>query len=266
MVIYRAAFASQLTGVDLDDGLGDEPIIDERAAVQKALQLVAEWTKKAGCSSSIVCLSSIKSDSFRHRLWPTYKGNRTAPKPGAYLAVREALEDEFEVYQEPGLEADDLMGIAGTSEAAQCVIVSMDKDMKTVPALVFNPAHDNRPVRIKPGVADQMWMKQTMTGDTIDNYPGIPGVGEMKAQEILLSPHRFRSVNIGKRKPRYEWRKGEPCSLWQSMVDYAARRDMTEEDLVVMAQVSRILRAGDFNKETRTVRLWRPDGHTEIPL
>lgn len=265
MLIYAAAHANQLA-IDLGDGLGDEPIVDEDEAIRTAMKLVKEWTKKAGASRPIVCLSSVKSDSFRHRLLPDYKGTRTLPKPAAYKAVREAVEFEFETYQEPNLEADDLMGIAATSEAAQCVIVSGDKDMKTVPALVFNPRHDAKPVRIKPAVADMMWMKQTMVGDSVDNYSGIPLIGEVKAQELILRPHRLRKENVGKRKPRYEWVKGEPCSLWQCMVDYAARRDMTEEDLIRMAQVARILRSGDFNKETRTVRLWRPNGFEEMRL
>lgn len=265
MLIYRAAFANQIT-VDLDDGLGSEPMVDERAAIRTAVQLVAEWTKKAGCSRPIICLSSVKSDSFRHRLWPEYKANRKSPKPLAYAAIRSALEMEYEVYAEAGLEADDLMGIAATSEAAQCVIVSGDKDMKTIPALVLNPSHDQRPVRIKPGIADQMWMKQTMIGDVIDNYPGIPGVGDVGAQAILLSPHRIRKTNVGKRKAIWKWVKGEPCTVWQSMLDYAEKAGMTEEQLITMAQVARILRNTDYDSSTRTVRLWRPGGHMEMKL
>lgn len=265
MVIYRAAHSGQLS-VDFEDGDGPSLLVDDREAVRTAFRLVKEVTRKAGCSTAIICLSSVHSDSFRHRLWPGYKANRKDPKPEAYATVRQALEDEFEVYQQPGLEADDLMGIAATSEAAQCVVISWDKDMKTLPTLVYNPAHDARPVRIKLGIADQIWMKQAMTGDTIDNYPGIPGVGDAKAQEILLSPHRIRNVNVGKRKVIMKWVKGEPCSVWQSMLDYTTKAGLDEEHLIKMAQVSRILRAGDYDAETKTVRLWRPSGYTEMQL
>lgn len=265
MLIYRAAFANQIT-VDLDDGLGAEPMVNEREAVRTAMKLVAEWTQKAGCSRPILTLSSVKSDSFRHRLWPDYKANRTGSKPLAYATIRSALEMEFEVYQEAGLEADDLMGIGGSAENAQCVIVSGDKDMKTVPAIVFNPMQDKRPVRIKPAIADQMWMRQTMIGDSVDNYPGIPGVGPTTADAILLSPHRLRKTNVGKRVAKWKWVKGEPCSLWQSMLDYAEKAEVDEAHLITMAQVARILRTGDFNKETRTVRLWHPAGNKELVL
>jgi DNA polymerase-1 len=265
MAIYAAAFANQIT-VDLGDGLGNEPIVDEKEATRNVIRLIKEWTRKAGCSTQIVCLSSIQSDSFRHRLWEPYKAGR-GEKPRAYLAVRHAVELEFETYQEPGLEADDLMGIAGTSERAQTVIVSRDKDMRTVPALVFNPEHDVRPVRIRPAIADQMWMKQAMIGDAIDNYPGIPKVGEVTAQKILTHPHRLYSVDAKKgKKTVKKWIEGQSCGLWQCMVDYATKAGKTEEDLITMAQVSRILRAGDFDKERRVVKLWRPNGHKELHL
>jgi 5'-3' exonuclease len=265
MVMYMAAFANQMK-IDLGDGLGDEPIVNEREAVNAAIRLVNEWTRKSGGKSAIVCLSSVESDSFRHRIWPAYKANRTKGKPEAYEAVRNAIETEFETYAVPGLEADDLMGIAGTSEKAQSVIVSRDKDMKTVPALVFNPDFDKKPVKINRMVADQMWMMQTMVGDTVDNYPGIPGVGPINAQKILLSPHRLVPHNRPKGKKKTVWRPGEATGLWQSMVDYAAKAGMSEEELVKMAQVSRILRTGDYNEETRTVRLWRPSGFEELAL
>lgn len=262
MICYAAAHGAQLT-VDFNDGMGALPMSDDRSAVKNAMAIVEDWTQRAGCSSSIVVLSAVKSDSFRHRLYPPYKANRKGEKPLSYAAVREALELEFETMTEPGLEADDLMGMAASADPNNYVIVSRDKDMKTIPATVFNPSHDDHPVRIKPNVADMMWMKQTMVGDSVDNYPGIPKVGEKIAQEILTKPHRLRRSTV---KGGPKWVRGESCSVWQSMLDYAAKAGMDEQGLILMAQVSRILRHGDFNKETRTVRLWRPGGHMEMKL
>lgn len=268
MLIYRAAFKSQIVA-DLGDGLGEGVLVDPKVAIRNAMSLAREWQDKAGCDSSVLVLSAVKSDSFRHRLWPTYKQGRAPSKPEAYAAIREALVFEMEVMEEPGLEADDLLGIHGTADP-NSVIVSGDKDMKTLPANVINPMHDRKPQRIKPGVADQMWMKQTMIGDAVDNYPGIRGVGEKIAQEILLAPHRLRKTitYVGKRNPKpvEKWVKGEPCTLWQCMTDYAARAGMTEDDLVVMAQVARILRHDDYDPASRTVRLWTPGGYKELSL
>lgn len=264
MLLYRAAFANQTGPIDFGDGLGALPMVDEENAIHTAMRLVKEWTRKAGCSTPIVCLSAVKSDSFRHRLWAGYKAGRTGEKPTAYAAVRKALEDEFEVYAEDNLEADDLMGLAATSGKAQCVIVSGDKDMATIPGRLFNPMTHNFPIQISMARANRAWMYQTMIGDAVDGYPGIKGVGQVAAEAILDAPHRLRKVTemVGKKapKPKTKWVKGEPATLWQSMVDYAAKGGLSEEDVIVQAQLARILRTGDFDKATRTVRLWRPSG------
>jgi 5'-3' exonuclease len=270
MLLYRAAYGNQ-TVVDFGDGLGAAPLVDERLAIQNAMRIVASWQKLAQCSSSILCLSSIKSDNFRHRLFAGYKANRKDnEKPEGYHAIREALEAEFETYAEPNLEADDLMGIASTTEKAQCVIVSGDKDMQTIPGLLLNPFKHAKPIRVRQAQADEAWLRQTIIGDAVDGYPGIKGAGPTAADAILTSPHRLRKVTemVGKKapKPKTKWVKGEPTTVWQSMLDYAAKAGMSTEELIVQAQLARILRAGDFNKETRTVRLWRPGGHQELRL
>lgn len=269
MLIYRAAFASQTT-VDFGDGEGASVLVDEDEAIAKAMELVRKWTKLARCDEPVLVLSSVKSDSFRHRLWPNYKANRTAPKPTAYAAVRAALSDELEVLAVPGLEADDLLGIYGTEPGAKVVVVSGDKDMKTLPTLVINPMNEEKPTRISTTVANQMWMKQSMIGDSIDCYPGIPGVGPSSAQAILLAPKRLRKTvqYVGKRNPKpvEKWVEGEPCTVWQAMVDRAEKAGMTEAQLVVQAQLARILRNDDWIPETRTVRLWTPTGSKELAL
>lgn len=269
LAIYMAAAAAQVS-IDLDDGLGDEPIVDTEQAVQGGLRLIDEWRRKAGADRAVVCLST--GHNFRKTILPTYKANRTAPKPLAYQDVLEAVELEYETWSEPGLEADDVMGIAATGDRGDFVIVSRDKDMKTLPAKVFNPDHDTKPVRIRVGMADQMWMKQTICGDPTDGYAGIPGLGAVAAQDMLLNPHRLhkrtRTLTKGKNKGqvKVEWEKGEPCGLWPCMVDYATKAGMTEQQLITMARVSRILRAGDFDKERRVVRLWKPNGYEELQL
>ena len=268
MLIYRAA-ASVQTVVDLDDGLGALPMANTQAAVARAVELVTSWTKNAGCKESVLVLSSVKSDSFRHKLWKPYKEGR-GEKPVAYHAVREAVSMEYETLSVQGLEADDLMGIMATAEPDTHVIVSGDKDMLTVPARVYNPLRDGKPVKISKTVADQLWLKQTMVGDAIDNYPGIPGMGPTFAQALLTEPKRLRrtTVYVGKRNPKAieKWVEGEPCSLWQAMIDRAEKAGMTEDELIVQAQLSRILRHGEFNFDTRTVRLWHPGGYREMTI
>lgn len=263
LAIYRATVGAQTT-IDTGDGLGVTDIVDKEQAARAAYKTIKDWTKRSGCSTAIVCLSS--GDNFRKKIYPQYKANRTSEKPAAYHYAIEQIATEYKLYRQPGLEADDLMGTVGTSEAGQFVIVSTDKDMRTIPGIVFNPDKDRRPRPIKLALADQAWMGQTMMGDGVDGYGGIPGVGEVISREIMLNPHRLIKRPNKRAKSGFSWKKGEPCSLWQSMCDYAEKGGMVLDELIVQAQLSRILRNGEFDQEARVVKLWTPTGYRDLPL
>ena len=269
MVVHMACAANQLVG-DFDDGQGDQVMYDTEEAIQGAMRLTNRWTKEAGCSSAIVCFS--EGENFRKLIYPEYKANRKGvEKPKAFYDVRDSFDAEYETWSIPGLEADDIMGIAGSRDPGNFVVVSRDKDMLTIPGTIFNPDHDKRPHRIRLEVANQLWMKQTMTGDPVDNYPGIPSVGDVKAMEILEKPHHIvksppeyfqRGAKKGQLKPT-KWVRGNPCSLWQSMISYAERYGVDEHHLIIMARVARILRTGEFDTDNRIVKLWHPSGNFE---
>lgn len=273
MIVYMACAGQQKKGEFWGEE-GTQVLFDTGEATRTAMKMVRSWTKKAGCSHPIVCFSG--DTNFRKIIYPEYKANRKdLEKPPAYNDVREAIEIEHEVWEIEGLEADDVMGIAGSRDPNNFVVVSRDKDMMTIPGRIFNPDHDKSPRLIRRGVADQLWMRQTMMGDVVDNYPGVPNVGEVKAQEILSTPHLIMKQDMGlfKRGPRAgqkkppKWVQGSPCSVWESMVSYAQRHGMSEQELITMARLARILRTGEFDTNTRTVKLWLPGGgHEELKL
>jgi DNA polymerase-1 len=74
--------------------------------------------------------------NFRKAVDPTYKNNRAASrKPLCYSALRTMLDENYKTIEMPSLEADDVMGILATkpSNVGKAIIVSQDKDMKTIP-------------------------------------------------------------------------------------------------------------------------------------
>ena len=259
IIAYRASVTAQ---EDIDWGDGEEGLtVSPEQAAESAVALAREWIEKAGCKKALVCFSGDRN--FRKEVLPTYKANRTGEKPKAYTAAVEALEAEFKTLREDRLEADDLLGIMATDPRGTFVMVTPDKDLKSVPGILFNPFKDQKPRRINPRMADQWHLIQTMCGDPVDGYGGIPGVGPKKAEEIIASPHRLllKSTTISrgknKGKTKTEWVKGGPCSVWQSMVDYAAKAGMTETDLSLQATVARILRHGDYDWNTKEITLWK---------
>lgn len=100
-----------------------------------------------------------------------YKGNRKdAPRPRYYKDLREYLEYEWHAEVTEGIEADDAIGIA---HCENTVIASVDKDFRTIPGYFYNIATGVIET-IFPEEAINNYLVQLLTGDKIDNIPGLP--------------------------------------------------------------------------------------------
>ena len=144
--------------------------------------------------------------TFREEAFAGYKANRTEMPPdlGEQIPyIRRTLEAmRIPVLQYAGFEADDVIGAMArrASDDFDVVIVSSDKDMLQ---LVDERVHMYNPVKedvwydaatteefmgVKPRqVADLLALK----GDSIDNIPGAPGIGDKGARDLIM---RFGSV------------------------------------------------------------------------
>lgn len=205
---------------------------------------LGEVKDKLKADRSVVCLSCPSEDNWRLSILPTYKGNRKGKdKPLLLVAMRQHLEDNHECIMADTLEADDILGILATSDkkfrSYKKVMVSEDKDLRQIPALLFNPAKDEKPKLLDSWACMEWHMTQVLTGDRVDNYFGCPGVGPVKAERILENCSSF-------------------IEMWQRVVETYESKDLTEADALVQAQVSRILQASDYNFDTRKVTPWQP--------
>src|SRR5579862_7963976 len=144
--------------------------------------------------------------TFREEAYAGYKANRTEMPPDLrdqIPYIRRTLEAlRIPVLQYPGFEADDVIGAMArrASENFDVVIVSSDKDMLQLVderVHMFNPVKEN--VWYDPAVTEEfMGVKPTqvadllaLMGDSIDNIPGAPGIGEKGALALI---QRFGSV------------------------------------------------------------------------
>jgi DNA polymerase I len=150
-------------------------------------------------------------ESFRHQAYPQYKATRE--KLGLELQQEfdrsvERIEQILEAFRVPvigveGYEADDVIGTLAAAIAprgVQVVIVSGDKDFYQLigPGVaLLNPGRGG------PAAVEEHWVDQTnaserlgvppervvdylaLVGDTSDNVPGVKGVGEKTALELL---------------------------------------------------------------------------------
>jgi len=145
--------------------------------------------------------------TFRDAQFEHYKANRDETPPDLIAQipmVRRVLEAmRIPVLEFPGYEADDVIGTIAKRAAdkgLEVVIVSSDKDMLQLVTdrvsmlnpmkddMMYNPVTTEEFMGVKPAqVADLLALK----GDSVDNIPGAPGIGDKGAKDIIL---KFGSV------------------------------------------------------------------------
>lgn len=223
-------------------------LIDAEQAWWQQLYTILEYFD-VSVDDCIFCFSTDHNGGFRRDVLPTYKANRDGkPRPVALKFLRERLMGQVlkpeSVYIRMGLEADDCLGILSTytgyKKNRDKIIVSVDKDMRTIPAKFFNANHPEDDVMENSlHDADLWFMKQTLMGDSTDGYSGCPGVGPKKADQIL-----------------------EGCEteadMWSAVVKAYEKAGLNEDVALQQARVARILRADDYDFENRKVKLWKP--------
>ncbi len=138
--------------------------------------------------------------SFRNRLYPGYKANRDAAP--ADLARQFALCREFcrhmglAEFASAEYEADDIIGtLAARSRAAGLcnVLVTRDKDLSQLirDGDVFwdysgNARYHYHEIGTRFGAAPELIADfLALTGDSVDNIPGVPGIGKKTAAELF---------------------------------------------------------------------------------
>lgn len=189
--------------------------------------------KHEGEYEIVLCFSS--APYFRSKVYPQYKLNRVDKrKPIGYAAAIDWVRLRYNVMSLPNLEADDILGIYGTLPHGNAVIISGDKDMRSLPCRFYNFIQDEY-YDTTQEQADYWFYYQTLVGDITDNYKGCPKVGEVGAKKIL----------------------DKDCS-WSAVVAAYEKAGLSEEEALVQARVARILRFEDVDEDLRPI-LWTPE-------
>ncbi len=148
-----------------------------------------------------------KTQTFVDKAYDGYKANRSAmPDDLAQQVpyIRRALDAyRIPILEMPGFEADDVIGTLAHKAAGEgysVFVVSSDKDMMQLVSdriCVLNPPKDNlicdaAKVEEILGVPPQKVVDvMALRGDSIDNIPGAPGIGDKGSVELI---QRFGSV------------------------------------------------------------------------
>lgn len=232
ILIYQIAMTNEVP-TRFDNGLWVLWADEKKTQVDfdEALKNIVEKTKS---DDYLLCLTS--KTNFRKDILPSYKSNRKETrKPMMLPFLRQYVIENYKHDLKEGLEGDDLMGIYATApRSPEVVIYSIDKDMKTIPAKIWDQNLE-MVVEITKEEADRNWLTQTLTGDTTDGYKGCPKVGPVAAAKIL----------------------DNDCS-WEAVVDAYAKQGLSEAEALQQAQVARILRYEDYDLSTNTIKVWHP--------
>jgi DNA polymerase-1 len=209
----------------------------EHEAIEQCLNYISNVRRDLIASDHTLYLTG--PDNWRKDILPTYKENRKdTRKPLVLQAVRQWMIEEQGAVLTDNFEADDLLGIEATTHPLTTIIVSEDKDLQTIPALLYNPAKDTAVRHIGVLEAAYNHMHQTLTGDKTDNYDGLAGCGPVTATKIL-APAK------------------EPEDLWPLVVAAFKKKNLSEEHALVQAQVARICHASDLDKSGKVIP-WTP--------
>lgn len=229
---FYAYRSCQMGEEDLD--FGDEVIIvaSNFPLVTRMFERQIQDLKERYESDDVVLYFTGPSN-FRKTVDPEYKGNRVKRKPAGYKRLLTYAFENYACKRVDCLEADDLLGIDCHLREGNFVVVSPDKDMKSISCRLFNGEEE---FEITPEDADHQFYVQCLTGDVVDGYKGVPGIGPKSAEKIL-------------------GQEGEP---WDLIVQAYEKAGMTEEDALRNARLARILRPGEFDFENNEPILWSP--------
>ncbi|MER2535813.1 MAG: DNA polymerase I [Rhizobiaceae bacterium] len=181
------------------DGLPTNAVLGFCNMVWKLMQ-DARNTDVGVVPTHFAVIFDYSSKTFRNELYAEYKANRSAPPDDLipqFGLIRQATRAfDLPCLEMEGFEADDLIATyckLACEAGADTTIISSDKDLMQLvgPTVsMYDPMKDRQigvpEVIEKWGVPPgKMIDLQALTGDSVDNVPGVPGIGPKTAAQLL---------------------------------------------------------------------------------
>ncbi|KQZ80803.1 DNA polymerase I [Mesorhizobium sp. Root157] len=181
------------------DGLPTNAVLGFCNMVWKLMQ-DARNTDVGVTPTHFAVIFDYSSKTFRNDLYPEYKANRSAPPEDLipqFGLIRHATRAfNLPCIEMEGFEADDLIATycrMAEEAGADATVISSDKDLMqlvTPTISMYDPMKDRQigipEVIEKWGVPpEKMIDLQALTGDSVDNVPGVPGIGPKTAAQLL---------------------------------------------------------------------------------
>ncbi len=161
----------------------------------------------------IACTFDLAEPTFRHKAYKEYKATRVKADQELYDQIPRVKEVvralNIPIFEKAGYEADDVLGtlalhIHKHHQAAEVLITTGDLDTLQLvnhkikvytmrKGLTDTVVYDEKAVRERYGLKpDQMVDFKALRGDPSDNIPGVKGIGEKTAAELIKE---FKSLD-----------------------------------------------------------------------
>lgn len=169
-------------------------------AIYGYTEFLIQILKKASPTHIAVAFDGSLTTSFRNEIYPEYKAHRVLPPE----ELEEQLDFCFEITEAMGMpaliddryESDDIIGTVVhrlLPEGFSVMIVSSDKDFAQLVDervrlwdFARDEVYDAERIKRKFGIRpEQMVDYLALVGDSVDNIPGITGIGPKTARELL---------------------------------------------------------------------------------
>ncbi|MFA5197413.1 MAG: DNA polymerase I [Patescibacteria group bacterium] len=218
-------------------------IIDGHALIHRAYHALPPLTTKQGevvnavYGFSVILLNVIKElkpeciavamdlpdKTFRHEEYEQYKANRVAAPDDLiqqFDIVREVIEAfDIPIYEKPGFEADDIIGsvakkLTKDNETSTYIVTGDLDELQLVDknTLVYTMKrgftdtviYDEKMVHERYGLTPEEFVHfKALKGDASDNIPGVAGIGEKTASDLIQTYASLDNLykNLDKLKP-----------------------------------------------------------------
>ena len=208
-----------------------------------------------------VCVSfDLKAPTFRHQQYEAYKAQRKGmpEELAAQMPILKEVLDAMGIrrYELEGFEADDILGTAAAiceKSGWDCVIVTGDKDslqlitdttsvcnvktrMGQTETVLYTPERFQEEYGFAPPLMVDL---KALMGDSSDNIPGVPGVGEKTAMDLVRRYGEIKNIyeNLdsleikeGVRKKLAQGRESAEMSYWLATIIRDVPLDFKPED------------------------------------
>ena len=193
--LYRAFFAGgEAMSITLPDGT-----VQKTGAIRIMINMMQKLLKDQPATYA-ACVFDAKGPTFRDAIYPDYKAQRS-PMPDDLRSQIAPIHEVvrlmgWPVLDVPGVEADDVIGtlaVAAAQQGMNVIVSSGDKDLAqlvneriTIIDTMSGKVRDLAGVEAEFGVPARLMLDyQMLVGDTVDNVPGVQGVGPKTAVKLL---------------------------------------------------------------------------------